>query len=124
MKKHFWWIALILILVGMGFIMNFGISKYFNYDRYEGKVAFWTEQEYITFKETLAWNSVKDFKVTVLQSEMPIIVKLDYVKVKAGSYFPYGERGWLDKTQNAQWLLYIGIPLLVTGVILANKGED
>lgn len=119
MKKYFMGMGVSLLAIGIIFLL---FSTEGPQEIYKGKEAFWTTEEYTTFREFLAKDYVKDFKITVLQSEMPIIVKLEKIVVEKGSYCPYGKMGW--KAPFAPWMLYTGIPMATVGVALVFKAPE
>lgn len=123
MRKYFFWIGFPLTIVGILFLAFFIVGAYNPTDVYIGKEAFWTTEEYTTFKEFLAEDTVKDFDIIVLQSEIPIIVKLNSLIVEEDSYCPYGKEGW-RALFDAPWMLYVGIPMVVGGTVLMSKEKE
>ncbi len=88
-------------------------------DIYKGKIALWTEEEYVEFKKAVAPTEVQIIDLDILSSEPPIIIQFKVI-VEKGFEFPYGKvAAKAGVTQDDSWMLYVGIPPLSYAIGLA-----
>ena len=82
-------------------------------DVYEGKVAFWSEEEYVEFKKVMAPTQVQIVELDILSSEPPIIIQFK-VEVDKDFEFSYGKK---EEVVIPGWALPVGLSLLGFAII-------
>jgi hypothetical protein len=115
---------IILSLIGIaivGIAILYGTGQVSDYGYYRGQEVFYTEQEYIKFKQALVDYEVTIEDIDVLSSEPPIIVKFAIYGVEKPDVFPYGEK----INTGIGMAMFIGvIGIAVTGIsVFAGREE-
>jgi len=115
-------LAVTLCLVGAVFTV-FGVGETAapgTTNTYEGKVAFWSEEQYTEFKKIVAPNQVQIHDLDVWSSDFPIIVQFE-IEAEKGYKFPYGTK---VKDYDLRWMLPVGIAMLVPGIVVLWKYDE